>query len=285
MIPDATGYVRLAKLEWASEVAKAARGTTSVATNEPPAHAPHVCDPVTDPAKSALVDHNPLEIVGHGRRHEHEPEAAAHELVAASCRSEGPDAFLTDHRRGKRPPRVKPHPRDHQHTEIKCHIIARSRSILAPSGAIVSFVQRVGLTYSSVGVSLADQSEDRTSSVPLGEIHDPGREAMNVYADSSASFVHLYRDVVVSPAHHFLCGPGLPFRDRARLASRYPDGSRTSLRPDLPGQFAPPVASMSRATAAVQDCSLDPSASPVNGSKYSAKPPSESSSRVSRRIF
>src|ERR671912_1464882 len=58
---------------------------------------------------------------------------------------------------------------------------------------------------------------------------------------------------------------------------------------DLPrggaGQSAPPVASMSRATAAVQDCSPEPSASPVNGSKYSAKPPSESSSRVSRRIL
>src|SRR5918992_5433284 len=51
------------------------------------------------------------------------------------------------------------------------------------------------------------------------------------------------------------------------------------------GQSAPPVASMSRATAAVQDCSPEPSASPVNGSKYSAKPPSESSSRVSRRII
>ena len=49
----ATGYVRLATLKWANEVAKAARGTTSVATIEPPAHAPHVCDPVADPATSA----------------------------------------------------------------------------------------------------------------------------------------------------------------------------------------------------------------------------------------
>ena len=35
----ATGYVRLATLEWANEVVKAARGTTSVATIELPAHA------------------------------------------------------------------------------------------------------------------------------------------------------------------------------------------------------------------------------------------------------
>src|SRR5215208_7961971 len=35
-MPVATGYVRLATLEWANEVAKAARGTTSVATIEPP---------------------------------------------------------------------------------------------------------------------------------------------------------------------------------------------------------------------------------------------------------
>jgi hypothetical protein len=32
LMPVATGYVRLATLEWANEVAKAARGTTSVAT-------------------------------------------------------------------------------------------------------------------------------------------------------------------------------------------------------------------------------------------------------------
>src|ERR671921_1792940 len=35
-MPVATGYVRLATLEWANEVAKAARGTTGVATIEPP---------------------------------------------------------------------------------------------------------------------------------------------------------------------------------------------------------------------------------------------------------
>jgi hypothetical protein len=35
-MPVATGYVRLATLEWANEVAKAARGTTSVATIELP---------------------------------------------------------------------------------------------------------------------------------------------------------------------------------------------------------------------------------------------------------
>src|SRR5215208_978425 len=99
-------------------------------------------------------------------------------------------------------------------------------------------------------------------------------------------FVHAFHDVLVSPAHHLLRGPGLPFHFwvRTRLAGRYPEGSRMSLRTAPPGQSAPPVASMSRATAAVQDCSLEPSASPVNGSKYSAKPPSESSSRVSRRI-
>jgi hypothetical protein len=57
---------------------------------------------------------------------------------------------------------------------------ARSRSILAPSGAIVSFVQRVGSNYASVGISLVDQTEERTSSVPVGEIHDPGREAVYV---------------------------------------------------------------------------------------------------------
>jgi hypothetical protein len=53
MLLVATGYVRLATLEWANEVAKAARGMISVATIEPPAHAPHVCDPVADPATSA----------------------------------------------------------------------------------------------------------------------------------------------------------------------------------------------------------------------------------------
>jgi hypothetical protein len=40
ILPVATGYVPLATLEWANEVAKAARGVTSVATIEPPAHAP-----------------------------------------------------------------------------------------------------------------------------------------------------------------------------------------------------------------------------------------------------
>jgi hypothetical protein len=40
MLLVATGYVRLATLEWANEVAKAARGMISVATIEPPAHAP-----------------------------------------------------------------------------------------------------------------------------------------------------------------------------------------------------------------------------------------------------
>jgi hypothetical protein len=124
-------------------------------------------------------------------------------------------------------PRPPPHlPHDEitaRLAEIRCHIIARSRSILAPSGNILSFAQQVGLTCSSVGVSLADQIEDR------------------------------------------------PFSPNCA--------------PAPPGQSAPPVASMSRATAAVQDCSLEPSASPVNGSKYSAKPPSESSSRVSRRIL
>ena len=38
--------------------------------------------------------------------------------------------------------------------------------------------------------------------------------------------------------------------------------------------FGPSSASQSRTTAAVQDCSLEPSGSPENGSKYSAKPPS-----------
>jgi hypothetical protein len=52
-----------------------------------------------------------------------------------------------------------------RHTEIECHMSARSRSILAPGGAIVSFAQQVGLNYSSVGVSLADQTEDRTFSL------------------------------------------------------------------------------------------------------------------------
>ena len=46
-------YARLATLECANEVAKAARGIASVATIDPPIHAPHVCDPVNDPAASA----------------------------------------------------------------------------------------------------------------------------------------------------------------------------------------------------------------------------------------
>jgi hypothetical protein len=54
MLPYARGNARLATLEWANEVAKAARGTTNVAAIEPPVHAPYVCDPVTDPATSAL---------------------------------------------------------------------------------------------------------------------------------------------------------------------------------------------------------------------------------------
>src|SRR5215213_10882306 len=62
----------------------------------------------------AKVDHHPFQIIGHGRRHEHKPEVAAHELVAASRRGDGPDVFLTDHRRGQRPARVQPHPWDHQ---------------------------------------------------------------------------------------------------------------------------------------------------------------------------
>ncbi len=53
MLPVATDYVRLATLEWANEVAKAARGMTSVATIEPPAHSLHVWDPGSYPATSA----------------------------------------------------------------------------------------------------------------------------------------------------------------------------------------------------------------------------------------
>jgi hypothetical protein len=53
MMPVATGYFCLARLEWANEVAKAARGMTRVATIEPPIHAPQVWDPVTDPATTA----------------------------------------------------------------------------------------------------------------------------------------------------------------------------------------------------------------------------------------
>src|SRR5829696_6166072 len=45
----------------------------------------------------------------------------------------------------------------------------------------------------------------------LGEIHDSGREAMNVHADGLPFSVHVYHDVVVSPTHHLLRGPGLPF--------------------------------------------------------------------------
>src|SRR5215203_2632623 len=44
------------------------------------------------------------------------------------------------------------------------------------------------------------------------------------------------------------------------------------------------TASISRAMAALQLCSWEPSDSPVKGSKYSAKPPSASCPRVSRRI-
>ena len=39
-LPVETGYFRLAVLEWTNDVAKAARGMTSVATIEPPIHAP-----------------------------------------------------------------------------------------------------------------------------------------------------------------------------------------------------------------------------------------------------
>jgi hypothetical protein len=39
MLPYARGNARLATLEWANEVAKAARGTTNVAAIEPPVHA------------------------------------------------------------------------------------------------------------------------------------------------------------------------------------------------------------------------------------------------------
>src|SRR5918993_687925 len=115
MLPYARGNARLATLEWTNEVAKAARGTTSVAAIEPPVHAPPRVRPCDRPGhQRTLVDHYPFQIIGYGRRHEHEPEATAHKLVAASCCSEGPDAFLTDHRRGQRPARIQPHPRDHK---------------------------------------------------------------------------------------------------------------------------------------------------------------------------
>jgi hypothetical protein len=78
LMPVATGYVRLARLEWAKEVAKAARGVTSVATIEPPAHAP-TCATLYRPGhQRALVDHHPFQIIGHGRRHEPKPKVAAH---------------------------------------------------------------------------------------------------------------------------------------------------------------------------------------------------------------
>ena len=48
-------YARLGTLEWANEVAKAARGTTSVATIEPPVHAPYLCDPVSGPTLSSRI--------------------------------------------------------------------------------------------------------------------------------------------------------------------------------------------------------------------------------------
>jgi hypothetical protein len=51
VIPDTCSLLPYAR---ANEVAKAARNTTSVAAIEPPVPAPHVCDPVTDPATSAL---------------------------------------------------------------------------------------------------------------------------------------------------------------------------------------------------------------------------------------
>jgi hypothetical protein len=42
--------------------------------------------------------------------------------------------------------------------------------------------------------------------------------------------------------------------------------------------------SQSKATAAVQDCSMEPSGAPENVSKYSAKPPWAIWSRLARRI-
>src|SRR5215208_3363888 len=78
-----------------------------------------------------LVDYYPFQIIGYGRRHEHEPEATAYELVAASCRSEGPDAFLTDHRRGQRPARIQPHPCVHEQAlaDVECRdAVAEPRS-------------------------------------------------------------------------------------------------------------------------------------------------------------
>ena len=71
---------------------------------------------------------------------------------------------------------------------------------------------------------------------------------------------------------------------QAVIAVHGPAAESPGLRRGDAGQVLPfSAASMSRATAAVQDCSVEPRASPVNGSKYSAKPPSASPSRVSRR--
>jgi hypothetical protein len=53
LLLDATGYARLATLEWANEVANAAKGMASVATIEPTAHSLHVWDPGSYPATSA----------------------------------------------------------------------------------------------------------------------------------------------------------------------------------------------------------------------------------------
>ena len=114
MMPVETGYFRLAMLEWTNDVAKAARGMTSVATIEPPIHAPQVWDPVTDPATTAPRGSPPLPDNRPRSPSEYQPEIAAHELVAASYGGKGPEALLSDHRRGQRPSRVQPHPWDQQ---------------------------------------------------------------------------------------------------------------------------------------------------------------------------
>src|SRR5215211_2823163 len=235
-MPVATGYVRLATLEWANEVAKAARDTTSVATIEPPedrqGRQPHA--PGSACLAHVRAHSRPALDTWQTRRlapPSHRGPVANRYTWLTSTMLDFPDRgapfrimICPCARVCPVSPPLLPHDEiTARLAEIRCHIIARSRSILAPSGNILSFAQQVGLTCSSVGVSLADQIEDRTFS--------------------------------------------------------------PNCAPVPPGQSAPPVASMSRATAAVQDCSLEPSASPVNGSKYSAKPPSESSSRVSRRIL
>ena len=76
-------------------------------------------------------------------------------------------------------------------------------------------LQPVSSADPSSGVCQAYQTEDRAFRLHPCDVCDAGREAVNVYANRYA--VHVYHDIVASPAHDFLPTSGLAILSRVQI--------------------------------------------------------------------